>query len=332
MPDPVNPLALKKGDLVGHADDEALAFEVTKVAIDAGYEGDDEDPPVPPSVTEVEVVSLLTDETWTFEADHEWCGLDKIVRLDAPPKVDTWSTREQIADHGRYASTSFKDFALVEGDPLPVDWAKSPVHRWRFRHPDHGHHSFQLVLFPYNLLVTGDVGQCWWQREHDMLGWAKTAVQDPDYFAGKVVTAIKTREWAEEPCRRWLAYEYARLAEQGLFENRWPVRPDTYDREGRVVVKTRDEWHSRLQEDLVELENALDEGKSRFQNAVYESPWWEDGDYPDFDRYCYNFLWCRSAVEVALKLLGLRKSCSFDPRETGHAAHSSDWSDGAGAA
>lgn len=274
-------LKLQPGDRVGHTDCDFLLFEVTKVVVDEG----DED--TPPAVRRVEVVSLRTNGRFDFEDGDRRSNLDKI----GPPSRAVWEsryhlTKRQVSDHEAMARRAFADFAIWNGhrDVYPG------VRRWHFRNSDGcGHHSFDLVAWGSYLFVGGDIGEVVWRRTGDMLRWAAGAINSIDYFAEKVPSHIPTEEFGGEQAKSWVWEEYATQAEELLLGSGLRGDPELGD-----LKETRDEMLS-----------AAESGREEFVRAFDDSGWY-DGDFPSVERYTYTFLWARSAVKVALRLLGYK--------------------------
>lgn len=282
-------LALKKGDRVGHADCPELCLEVHKMDVD---EDEDDDGKVVLTVRRVHVQSVYSDEGWEFEDGDRRSNLDKIAPPPAvvhPRRGEVW--KKQLDDHEALAARSFAGFQLVSGHRHVYPDLK----RWAFRHPDHGNHAFSLVTWPGYLFVGGDLDDCVWTRCYDMLSWASGSIQDPQYFAGKVVSTIKTREWCSELATAWVWEEWAGRVERLLMDGE---RPSGWRRDKQQTVES-------LTETRDELLHCIEDGRHAFSHHVYTHTDWTDGlDWPNLERYTYSYLWARSAVQVALRLLG----------------------------
>lgn len=282
-------LALKPGDRVGHADCLDLCFKVSKIDVD---EDEEEDGTVVRTVRRVHVQSVYSGEVWEFEDGDRRSNLDKITR----PPTTVHSTRgevwkKQLDDHEELAARSFAGFQLVSGH----QHVYPELRRWVFRHPDHGNHAFSLVAWPGYLFVGGDLDECVWTRSYDMLEWAAGSIRDPQYFAGKVVNTIKTREWCSELATAWVWEEWAGRVERLLMEGE---RPNGWRRDKPQTVES-------LTETRDELLGYAEDGKHAFCHQVYTHTDWTDGtDWPNLERYTYAYLWARSAVKTALRLLG----------------------------
>lgn len=87
---------------------------------------------------------------------------------------------------------------------------------YRCQRPSSWMYGFDVIINGATLVVTGDIGECMWKREMNMLDWFAKAFPDLHYLAGKVPHAIKTREFcgtiAEGSYRRRLE-ELGRLDE-----------------------------------------------------------------------------------------------------------------------
>lgn len=274
-------LKLNPGDRVGHTDCDFLLFEVTKVVVDEG----DED--IKPFVRRVEVVSLRTNGRFEFEDGDVRSNLDKI----GPPSKTAWEsryhlTKKQVKAHEEMARKVYADFVIWNGhrDVYPG------VRRWHFRNRNGGgHHCFDLVAWSSYLFVGGDIGEVVWRRTSDMLSWAAGAISSIDYFAEKVPSHIPTEEYCQEQARSWVMEEYATQAEELVLGGGLRGDPKLDD-----LKETRDE-----------LLSAVESGKEEFVRSYGDSDWY-DGDFPSVERYTSTFLWARSAVKTALRLLGYK--------------------------
>lgn len=199
---------------------------------------------------------------------------------------------EQLANHDALAADVFKDHVLVAN----ADQLK----RRQFGRPKSSLYWFDLVTWHGNLLVTGDIEACWWQREPDMLAWARTSIGDVDYFAGKVVRPIATREWNSEVATAWVHEEFGlRLERIGTILN-------------VETTKTHGSRIARLHSDRDDLIQCAQENKHAFDEMLIESGW-SSGEYPDLTLYKPGFLWARSAVQTALRLIPGETDSSRSP-------------------
>lgn len=282
-------MALKKGDRVGHADCPELCFKVHKVDVD---EDEEENGSVTRTVRRVHVESVYSSEGWEFEDGDRRSNLDKIARPPmelVPTRGEIW--KRQLDDHEKLAARSFAGFQLVSGHRHVYP----ELRRWVFRHPDHRNHAFSLVAWPGYLFVGGDLDECVWTRSYDMIEWATGAVRDPQYFAGKVVNPIKTREWCSELATAWVWEEWAGRVERLLMEGE---RSGGWRRNKEHTVES-------LTETRDELLAHIEDGQHAFGYHAYtHTDWMDGGDYPNLERYTCSYLWARSAVQVGLRLLG----------------------------
>lgn len=290
-------LALKPGDRVGHTECDFLLFEVKKVVTDPGEEPDPDDPTdrgTPPYISRVEVSSLRYGGGFEFMLDDSRCGFDKIGPPSTIVQPTGWElTKKQLREHNEVAASTFKDFRLRGGHSAVYPGLR----RWRFGHPDHGNRSFDLVTWPGNLITTGDNGECWWRRSGDMLYWAADAIRSIDYFAEKVIREMPTEEPCGEQAKAWVWDEYSNRAQEvllgsGLRSGRWGEEDETLGN----LKETRDK--------LLAVADEWGESPAFMHHLYHDTNWIDGCDPPSVDRYTNNFLWGRSAVQVALKLLG----------------------------
>ncbi len=182
----------------------------------------------------------------------------------------------RVADHAEMVTHSFRDHRVTE-------YRRSPCGRfgsWRCGSPRRVAHSFYLTAEPGTLFVTGDVGDLIVERTTDMLAFARTSIGDIDYFAGKVVSAIKTREFDPDVLRAW------------------------FDEEEQEAAQDEGQLASLKEARRVTL-RALDDGDGHDAcRALYESGYVDGCDFPDFDNWSYNFLWCRQAIRWRVRHAG----------------------------
>jgi hypothetical protein len=175
---------------------------------------------------------------------------------------------QQISDMARL---TFKDHQIS----LQYRSEDGRFASWRCQKPGTWFHGFLLTVQPGYLIVVGDLGDTIWCREHDMLAWARKTIDDVHYFAGKVV-AGKVKEWDQDIAREWLDDEVHYVDEE-----------------------QKKEWLD-VRSSLL---SSLEDGRTFFEMALYESGWIDGADWPDFKNWTYNYLWCREAVKWFLENL-----------------------------
>ena len=162
---------------------------------------------------------------------------------------------------------------------LPVGGGLIEARAWHCGAPDSGFHSFTLVTIPGRLVVVGDLGTCVWERERDMLAWARGSLESLDYFASKVVREIETEEYDPDVVRAW-AHELDRDILAGDHD---------YDsRRAKLWVG------EQVRQSVLD---AIDSGEQEVCRVIYESGLEDGCDFPDFDNWRPGFLWCREAVK-----------------------------------
>ena len=147
------------------------------------------------------------------------------------------------------------------------------MHRhWRCAKPGTGVYEFHVITVPGRLIVTGDIGFLAVERTRDMVAWCSGAVQSIEYFAEKVPRSIKTTEYSEEVAEAWCREE---LADEDVSDETKAELDD--------FIETVDftNWHQFY----TEL-HASEELSGHVANC----------DYPSFEDYNHNFLWCRQAL------------------------------------
>lgn len=260
---------------------------MVKVRIDEG----DED--IPPSVREVEVKSLRTGSILSFEDGDRTSTLDKIGPPSTTGLVGGYDlVKKQVRDHEAMAKRAFAGHVIWGGHATVYPGLR----KWHFRNASEcSAYNFDLVVWSNYLFVGGDISECVWRRCDDMLSWSAGAINSISYFAEKVAHPIATEEWCGERSYAWVMEEYARQVETLLLDGGL----SRLTRSG----KKEDETIGHLTETRDDLLSAVDSGKEGFISAFYGSGWC-GGDFPGVDRFTPTFMWARSAVKTALRLLG----------------------------
>jgi hypothetical protein len=75
---------------------------------------------------------------------------------------------------------------------------------YRCQMPGRWTYGFDLVLSGATLIVAGDIGDCIWTRERDMLAWFSRSWSDLHYTSGKVPHCIQTREFDDRLAEKFL--------------------------------------------------------------------------------------------------------------------------------
>lgn len=76
---------------------------------------------------------------------------------------------------------------------------------WLCRKPGASMYWFQITVIPGSMFLTGDLQSLTLCREPDMIAWAKKAVDDIQYFAGKVTAASgEKKEFDRDAFKAWL--------------------------------------------------------------------------------------------------------------------------------
>jgi hypothetical protein len=127
-------------------------------------------------------------------------------------------------------------------------------------------YRFFITTFPGTLTVTGDIGDLMVQRVYDMFEWAPDSVRSFEYFAEKVV-AGKVKVYDPE----LVMEEIESLREQASEEDK------------------------KLINDLIMYVDPSDMHYTAYH--IYNSGLFNGCDFPNFETWDSNFLWCREAVE-----------------------------------
>lgn len=185
------------------------------------------------------------------------------------------SVKRQIDQIAEMAKTNFA------GHQIEVRLDHGLFRNWRCAKPDTGSYAFNISTEPGRLFVTGDVGCMIWEREPDMITWARQAIKDIDYMAGKVPSEIKTRQWDVDTACDWITDQ---------------VKEATIDEDREMIGKlaTLREW----------MEGQPSE--SDFCQALWDGGIIHDSDFPRCHCWTPSFLWCREAVAWLLSRLDER--------------------------
>jgi hypothetical protein len=131
-------------------------------------------------------------------------------------------------------------------------------------------------------MVFGDLGACAWERERDMIAWARRAIDDVHYFASKAARELKVDRYDPEFVAAWVAEQDADLAGGELSK-----------REAKLWPKIRQH-----------VLDAAHDGEHEVCRLLQRSGWVTDCEFPDFDAWDPLFLWQRECVRWALARLG----------------------------
>lgn len=159
----------------------------------------------------------------------------------------------------------------------------------RFRRDDTRAYWFDIVTWPGNLVISGDMGTYAFQRESDMLSWFAFGVGiNPSYW-GEKVTAGEVREYSADLARAEVTSTFI----DWLYDENPSFDADT----------ARTAWnllHTML-EDACDDEIDLREALEQFDRSMpgrfkpFEGPW----ETP-FQDFTWHFLWCCWAIRHAV--------------------------------
>lgn len=148
---------------------------------------------------------------------------------------------------------------------------------WRCKDPASWAHGFDVFSFPGRLMVTGDIGLMVWEREENMLAWANSSLASIDYFAGKVVQEIKTKEYDRDCVVAWMH----------------EVDQDILNGEIDYDSRRAKMWLTEVRD---AVKSAVDDGEHEVMRVICDSGFEDGCDMPSFDNWRYDFLWAREAV------------------------------------
>lgn len=105
--------------------------------------------------------------------------------------------QQSIAEHAKeaFANHSIEKYCDIPGE------GEANFGIWRCgKRDDQGRFSsyyyFRAIHAPGLLWVGGNVGDCEWRREYDMIAWARGSINDPWYFLSKVPQHIKREQFS----------------------------------------------------------------------------------------------------------------------------------------
>lgn len=141
---------------------------------------------------------------------------------------------------------------------------------WQCSRPKSSVYLFNISTEPGRLFVTGDIGVLVVERVPDMIDFALRTIGDLHYFASKVPSEIKVKEFDPEVAVEWL--------------------------------KEHAEDDSITQKDFANLKAvAEDQGYEEFCRALYDSGTVKDCDFPKCENFTYGYLWQREAIKWLLE-------------------------------
>ena len=150
---------------------------------------------------------------------------------------------------------------------------------WRCQRPDSWTHGFDVIALPGRLLVGGDIGDLWLERERDMIAWARKAQDDAHYLLSKAVPSMRraVKAWSAERALDSMDREEAEARE--AFAD--PSQAGDLRRRLEAVEACRE---------------AVDDGEHAFWAAWGESALNDGSDPPATDAHTSEALWCVEAL------------------------------------
>jgi hypothetical protein len=190
---------------------------------------------------------------------------------------------KRIKEVAHSAKTAFEKF-VVEPQWMGTNGGEILARAWRCSEPGSCNNAFTLYSVPGRLMIGGDQGFCAWERERDMIAWARGAIDSIDYFAEKVPREIKVKEYDPECVRAWIA------------ENDKDVLEGEHEPDSKFVKI----WIGELRRDLLEAVEGIHDERDVCQK-IYDSGICDE--VPDFDNFTYRFLWQRQSLKWFFKQL-----------------------------
>jgi hypothetical protein len=169
--------------------------------------------------------------------------------------------------------------ALARHEVSQVVTGSTRLQQWCVARPGTSAYAFTITTIPDQalLMITGDLGCAAWQRETDMVAWARGAVKDIDYFAGKLTMIDKpARRWSEETTRD-------------------VITSAIEDATG--VVKTQ------LRHIVIGLDVGEPWDPGHVKQLMFDSGHWDGCDFPDTSDWDEQFVWKWCCVRRWLELI-----------------------------
>ncbi len=130
--------------------------------------------------------------------------MDAVQERVELPAYESAMVREQFE---RAYYKSFAEHQITRTVASPCGTVAS----WRCQKPFRWTYGFDVIVSGATLIVTGDIGDCMWTRERNMLAWFARSWSDLHYNSGKVPQAIKTREFDSRTADQFLKERLAQL-------------------------------------------------------------------------------------------------------------------------
>lgn len=144
------------------------------------------------------------------------------------------------------------------------------VKLWRCGRPQSSVFMFYVCSAPHCLMTYGDMGECMWCRDPEMIPFVRGSIDSVGYFAEKVPASIVIREYKKELVTEWLDTVKDEWIEQG---SGWS------DEQEQALSGLRDEW-------------SWHEDFDGFRRAIWESELYVDSEcMPDLRGFTYRYLW-----------------------------------------
>lgn len=146
-------------------------------------------------------------------------------------------------------------------------------------------YHFLVLSFPGTLMVQGDMGTYVWSREYDMISFANEAVNDLDYFSGKLVVPVTAVEQVDELVESWLRTGIKSAVAEAGFQ--WDKAADDTLKELRAVWRETNDIDSMLRH-YMQSESFGPLGPESFPSLSY---------------YSYRYLWSVEGLKWFLSQL-----------------------------
>lgn len=140
---------------------------------------------------------------------------------------------------------------------------------WQCSRQRSSSYLFNISTEPGRLFVTGDIGTLVVERATDMIEFAREAIGDLHYFAGKVCREIETKEFCHETAAEWV--------------------------DDQVKHSSMDAVLARKLKTI-----ANEDGHHEFCQELFDSGYIQDCDFPKCENFKFGFLWQTEAIKWLL--------------------------------
>lgn len=177
----------------------------------------------------------------------------------------------------------------------------------QFRDPERGLYWFDILAWPGNLTITGDMGTYTFRRETDMFAWFGIRNINPDYWAEKL-TAANYGRYDGGSVRAYNATEFKKWLFQTFWDDSRDMEPTEAKAAWKLIRETIFEGWMTNNKYTPDSEN---EAVERMEEYHSDSPGHEFYDWHDaiesWQEFTVHFLWCCHAIVAAIRAYNAHK-------------------------